>query len=275
MAGCLAFKAEPVDRGDELLELGPRGCARRAAPGRRPPRRRAAARAARRARASSSLGHRVVGRADLELQRGAEAATRGRAARCPTAARRRRSAAACRCSCARFQRWNSSVSSSRCGVVDRLAACPLSANQRASSDLPERGGPVSTAVRNGQVARRCARRLSSRRCALAVADRRCATGRVAIAAQLERVEERSGVIRPLPLARDAERAAALRCHLPAARLRSAAARPSMSPTKVTRSTEVPPIATLLTADAAHARARRAPRRARCRRGARRAWRPAR
>ena len=33
-------------------------------------------------------------------------------------------------------------------VAERLAA----ANQRASSDLPERGGPVSTAVRNGQVA---------------------------------------------------------------------------------------------------------------------------
>ena len=40
----------------------------------------------------------------------------------------------------------------RVGIVDRLALSRRSANQRAISDLPERGGPNSTAVRKGQAA---------------------------------------------------------------------------------------------------------------------------
>src|SRR5690606_32276662 len=51
---------------------------------------------------------------------------------------------------ARFQRWNSPVSSSVC-ASSIASPLPEAANQRASSDLPERGGPVSTAVRNGQL----------------------------------------------------------------------------------------------------------------------------
>ena len=149
-------------------------------------------------------------------RRGADAS---RAARCPTAARRRRSAAACRCSCARFQRWNSSVSSS-VSASSIASPLPLSANQRASSDLPERGGPVRTAVRNGQLAGPGERFDHMR---VGAADRRSATGPSPPAPAAGR-----SASLPRASARDAERAAAdwFTCQ---PRARSAAARPSMSP----------------------------------------------
>src|SRR5690606_22281585 len=67
------------------------------------------------------------------------------------------------CSWALFQRWNNTVSSR--SSASSTASPPLSANQRAKSDLPERGGPVSTAVRKGHEFGRLS---ASATCALAV-----------------------------------------------------------------------------------------------------------
>ncbi len=181
---------------------------------------------------------RIVGRADLELQRGAKARFASRAARCSTAAPRRRSAARGPSSCARFQRWNTSSSSSVC-ASSIASPLPLSANQRASSDLPERGGPVSTAVRNGQLCG-STQRLGNVRVGLADDDPRRA-GRPAASA-----EGRSATSAGARLAPDGKRVAG-RSHL--ATRANAAPRPDRTcrPAKVTRMTEVPPIAMLLIA----------------------------
>ena len=73
--GHLAFKAEPVDRGDQLLDIGERAArAWHQVIGRLGAERQAALRGV---GVKQRLGHRIVGRGDLELQRRAEEAAAG------------------------------------------------------------------------------------------------------------------------------------------------------------------------------------------------------
>src|SRR5688500_5525921 len=88
-----------------------------------------------------------------------------------------------------------------------MASCPLSANQRANSDLPERGGPVSTAVRNGQLSGWAS---ASATCAFA-GPMTMRDGPV-----LAGASGRTICVTLRASARDAERAAAL-VHLPSGR----------------------------------------------------------